>query len=121
MLTAPQKVSTVEQIAVALLCLWLTTVGIIRCTNTIAASPTVDDPIDSVMSVTVPCRALDAESATQQRAWDTICDYAPHVGGQEIGVLEQRAMTQVDAWDMSVEAVDAYCVTRQEIIPCAAQ
>ena len=55
----------------------------------------------------------ESASAKQQRlAWDTICQYAPHVGGQEIGILEQRAMDTVKAWDMSVEAVDAYCEKR---------
>mgnify|MGYP001613740260 CR=1 FL=1 len=55
----------------------------------------------------------ESTSAKQQRlAWELICQYAPHVGGQEIGILEQRAMDTVKAWDMSVEAVDAYCEKR---------
>lgn len=50
-----------------------------------------------------------AHDKAQRLAWDAICAHAPHVGGQEIGMLEQRAMDTVNGWELSVEEVDAVC------------
>ena len=44
-----------------------------------------------------------------QQDWRIICANAPHTAGQEIDRAEQRAMTRVGAWTLSVDEVDARC------------
>ena len=41
--------------------------------------------------------------------WKILCDQAPYGPGQELSAKEQRAMTRVGAWEMSVEAINARC------------
>lgn len=59
---------------------------------------------------------LPACASPQQRretaAWKLICANAPHRLGQSIDQQEQRAMTEAEAWPLSVAEVDAVCARR---------
>ena len=53
-----------------------------------------------------------AQKRKEKLAWAEICSNAPHVAGQSIEQREQRAMTLVGAWAMSVEELDRACEKR---------
>ena len=54
-----------------------------------------------------------AQAMTQEeKDWQLICSFAPHRAGQPIGILEQRAMTRLDVWSLSVEELDEQCLSR---------
>ena len=41
--------------------------------------------------------------------WHTLCINAPFVAGMEISYAEQRAMTRLKVWGLSVEEINARC------------
>ena len=44
--------------------------------------------------------------------WAILCDQAPYGAGQEISAKEQRAMTRLGAWTLSVEELNQQCQSR---------
>ena len=44
--------------------------------------------------------------------WAILCDQAPYGAGQEISPKEQRAMTRLEVWKLSVEELNQQCQTR---------
>lgn len=62
-----------------------------------------------LMSVTGCAPAVASE---ESRAWSTLCANAPFTAGMEISYAEQRAMTTLEVWKLSVEELNAQCQTR---------
>ena len=45
----------------------------------------------------------------EQADWRTVCANAPYGEGQSITASEQRAMTRLDLWKVSVEELNRQC------------
>ena len=72
--------------------------------------------LPSILCALLVGTLLGCATPAQQQAhqdWEEVCRYAPHTAGQEIGLLEQRAMTRQDLWRYSVEELDRRCAERR--------
>ena len=59
------------------------------------------------------CDSVAAKPVAQRdRDWQILCANAPFVAGMEVSYAEQRAMTRLDAWKLSVEQVNEACAAR---------